>query len=54
MAIAQAQADNDANIEKVKAKTAIAERENELAIKQSSLKMTEDTAKAKADAAYKI
>ena len=52
--IAQAQADNDANIEKVKAKTAIAERENELAIKQSSLKMTEDTAKAKADAAYKI
>ena len=54
VAIAQAQADNDANIEKVKAKTAIAERENELAIKQSSLKMTEDTAKAKADAAYKI
>ncbi|WP_342982120.1 SPFH domain-containing protein [Ruminococcus sp. 2227st1_E6_2227SCRN_220401] len=54
VAIAQAQADNDANIEKVKARTAIAERENELAIKQSSLKMTEDTAKAKADAAYKI
>lgn len=54
VAIAQSQADNDANIEKVKAKTAIAERENELAIKQSSLKMTEDTAKAKADAAYKI
>ena len=54
VAIAQAQADNDANIEKVKARTAIAERENELAIKQSSLKMTEDTARAKADAAYKI
>lgn len=54
VAIAQAQADNDANIEKVKARTAIAERENELAIKQSSLKTTEDTAKAKADAAYKI
>ena len=54
VAIAQAQADTDANIEKVKARTAIAERENELAIKQSSLKMTEDTAKAKADAAYKI
>ena len=54
VAIAQAQADNNANIEKVKARTAIAERENELAIKQSSLKMTEDTAKAKADAAYKI
>lgn len=54
VAIAQAQADNEANIERVKAKTAIAERENALAIKQSSLKMTEDTAKAKADAAYKI
>lgn len=54
VAIAQAQADNDANIEKVKARTAIAERENELAIKQSSLKTTEDTAKAKADAAYRI
>lgn len=54
VAIAQAKADNDANVEKVKARTAIAERENELAIKQSSLKMTEDTARAKADAAYKI
>lgn len=54
VAIAQAQADNAANIEKIKAMKQIAERENELSIRQSSLKMTEDAAKAKADAAYSI
>lgn len=54
VAIAKAQADNAANIERVKAQKEIAERENELSIKQAALKTTEDTAKAKADAAYSI
>ena len=54
VAIAKAQADNAANIERVKAQQEIAERENALSIKQSALKTTEDTAKAKADAAYSI
>lgn len=54
VAIEKAKANNEANIERVKADTAIAERENQLAIKKASLKLTEDTAKAKADAAYKI
>lgn len=54
VAIEEAKATNEANIERVKADTAIAERENQLAIKKASLKLTEDAARAKADAAYKI
>lgn len=54
VAIAQAKADNEANIEKVKSQTEIAKRENELSINKANLKISEDTAKANADAAYKI
>lgn len=43
-----------ASIAKANAEKEIAERENELSIKQAALKTTEDTAKAKADAAYSI
>ena len=52
VAIEEAKANNESNIEKIK--TEIAERENALAIKKAALKLNEDTARAKADAAYKI
>ena len=54
IAIEQAKANNESNIEKIKTDTEIAERENALAIKKAALKLSEDTARAKADAAYKI
>ena len=54
VAIAEAKAAREANEEKVQADTAIAERQNELAIKKAILKQKEDTARAQADAAYAI
>lgn len=54
VAIEEAKANNESNIEKIKTETEIAERENALAIKKAALKLNEDTARAKADAAYKI
>ena len=52
--IAQAAADQEANDARVAADTAIAEKKNELAIKQAELKSREDQKKAIADASYKI
>ena len=52
--MAKAQANNESSKAKVASDTAIAERENQLAIKKAELKMSEDTKKAEADAAYKI
>lgn len=52
--MAKAQANNEASKAKVASDTAIAERENQLAIKKAELKVAEDTKKAEADAAYKI
>lgn len=52
--IAQSDAAKAANDVRVKNETEIAERNNELAIKQADLKRTSDTKKAEADAAYKI
>ena len=54
VAIAEAKAAREANEEKVQADTAIAERQNDLAIKKAILKQKEDTARAQADAAYAI
>lgn len=54
VAEAEAKADNEANKAKVEAETAIAQRNNEYAIKVSELKVNEDKKKAEADAAYKI
>lgn len=54
VAIAQAQASQEANEAKVKSDTVIAERNNQLAIKQAELKKESDAKKAEADAAYKI
>ncbi len=54
VAIAQAQAVQASNEEEVKAKTIIAQRENELSIKKSELKIQSDIKKAEADAAYHI
>lgn len=54
VAIQEAEAENAANIERVKADTQIAERRTALAIKQSELKIDQDQKKAEADAAYKI
>lgn len=54
VAIEQAKADKEANAERVAADTEIAQRENDLAIKKAELKKQSDTAKADADAAYKI
>ncbi len=53
-AIAQAQAKKDANDVQVTADLEIAQKKNELAIKEAALKEEADTAKAKADAAYEI
>ena len=54
VAVAKAEADNAANEAKVLAEMEIAKRDNELALKQAELKITEDTKKAEADAAYEI
>lgn len=54
IAIAQSNAKKEANDAEVKNETIIAERNNELAIKKSNLKVKEDTQKAVADAAYEI
>lgn len=54
IAVAEAQAAKEANDAQVLAKTAIAERNNELAIKQAELKRESDIQKAIADAAYEI
>ena len=54
VAIAQAEADKAANDARVKADTEIAQKNNELAIRQSELKITADTKQAEADAAYEI
>lgn len=52
--VAQAQADKDANDAQVASQTEIAQRQNELAIRQAELKQESDTKKAAADAAYEI
>lgn len=54
IAVAEARAAKEANDAKVAAETEIAERNNELAIKQAELKRESDTQKAIADAAYEI
>lgn len=54
VAIAQAEAEKLANDAKVAAETEIAEKQNELAIKQAELKQESDTKRAIADAAYEI
>ena len=54
IAIAQAEADKQSNDAMVKAQAVIAEKNNELSIKQSELKRLSDTKKAEADAAYSI
>lgn len=54
IAIAQAEADKSANEAQVAAQTAIAQRNNELAIKEAELKAISDSKKAAADAAYVI
>lgn len=54
IAVAQAEADKQANDARVKAQTEIAQRNNELAIRQAELKIASDVKKAEADAAYAI
>lgn len=54
VAIATAKANKEANDARVEADTAIAERNNELALKQAELQRLADTQKAIADAAYRI
>ena len=54
VAIAKAEADKAANDARVKADTEIAQKNNELAIRQSELKIIADTTQAEADAAYEI
>ena len=54
IAIAQAQAAKASNDAQVEADMHIAQKQNDLAIKQSELKVQEDTKKAEADAAYTI
>ena len=54
VAIAQAEANKAANDARVQADTEIAQKNNELAIRQSELKVISDTKKAEADAAYEI
>lgn len=54
VAIAEADAKKAANDARVMAETSIAEKNNELAIKQAELKKEADIKKAEADAAYKI
>ncbi len=54
VAIAEAEAKRLANDAQIASQTAIAERQNELAIKQAELKRAADIKKAEADAAYEI
>ena len=54
IAIAQAEADKQANDAKVLAQTEIAEKNNQLSIKQAELKIISDQKQAEADAAYEI
>ncbi|MBQ7916915.1 MAG: flotillin family protein [Firmicutes bacterium] len=54
VAIARAKADKEANDARINAEREIALKNNELALQQADLKKIEDTAKAKADAAYAI
>ena len=54
VAIEVARAEKEANDARVAADQAIAEKNNELAIKVAELKKIEDTRKAQADAAYEI
>ncbi len=54
IAVAQAQAKQEANDARVSSETVIATRNNELQIKQADLKVQADTKKAEADAAYEI
>ena len=54
IAVAQALAKREANDARVATETAIAEKNNELAIKQAGLKAEADAKKAEADAAYEI
>lgn len=54
ISIAESNAKKEANDVRVKTETEIAERNNELAIKQADLKKDSDTRKAIADAAYMI
>ncbi len=52
--VEQAKAEKDANDARVDADTAIAEKNNDLALKKAALKKQADTAQADADAAYAI
>lgn len=54
IAIAEAKAAREANDARVESETIIAERNNELAIKQAELKKVSDAKRAEADAAYEI
>ena len=54
VAIAQAEADKAANDARVLADTEIAQKNTQLAVRQSELKITADTKQAEADAAYEI
>jgi flotillin len=54
VAVAVAKASQEANEAQVASKTAIAEQNNTLVLKQAELKRSEDTQKAIADAAYSI
>lgn len=54
IAIAEQEAKKSANDVRIKTETEIAERNNELAIKQAELQVIADSKKAEADAAYEI
>lgn len=54
ISVARAKADKESNDARVAADTAIAEKNNELALKQSELQVSADTKRAEADAAYEI
>lgn len=54
VAIAQSEADKQANDARIKAETEISERNNELKIRQSELKTISDAKSAEADASYKL
>ncbi len=54
VAIAQADADKAANDAKVESETQIAQKQNQLEIRKAELKITADTKRAEAEAAYEI
>lgn len=54
VAIAQANADKAANDAKVESQTQIAQKQNELEIKKAELRISADTKRAEAEAAYEI